>query len=385
MGVTEALPGTVAEPSSADRTGGRKVRLRLRLTAALLGLVIGLLLAELAIRLIAPQYPSWLDIFAKTDSPPFGLVANVHRTISTGETNWTVDTDAEGFRRPAHSAAPSDAPLILVLGDSYAFGMGVNYDQTFSGLIEQRLGGKFRVLDTGVPAYGPTQYRQVLERELARGVNPRAVVVATYTGNDFHDCIWDKEHTPVRAGILGNDASMRGFLKVHFHLYRLVSRAYHVSHDRELRDQPHQAELYRPAEWENGKLKGALEIYQQEFSRIRELCRARQIPVLACVIPTARAVEATENTQPSNQPMQASARLGPASTDAQYDLPARQAEKAMGAAGIPCIDLTPALAQAGMKKSYFSWDQHLSPTGNRVAADAILAGWPDLTQINASK
>jgi hypothetical protein len=369
-GQTQTFPAAVIEhPASASGPSARTARLRLRFIAATLGVLIGLMLAEMTVRLVAPQHPSWLDIFAKTDSPPFGLMPNAERIISTGETNWTVYTDAQGFRCAAHPLAPADAPLVLVLGDSYAFGMGVNYEQTFPGLLEKSMGGKYRFLNTGVPSYGPTQYRQVLERQLARGAKPAAVLVVTYTGNDFHDCIWDK-NLPVRDGILGNDASVRGFIKRHLHLYRLVSRAYHTSHEKEMAQWPHHAELYRPGEWETGKLKGANELYQLEFARISALCRSRNIPLLACIIPTPTAVEASEATT----------RPEPAASAPQYELPGHQAERAMTAAGIHCVDLTAPLGRVGMTKTYFAWDQHLSATGNRVAADAILANWAELSK-----
>src|SRR2546425_155310 len=92
--------------------------------------------------------PASVRPFARRASPPYGLQPSITRTLTTGETHWTIYTDANGFRcskdfsaagrrDPAQrempavlSAAPPraavpDQPQLLVLGDSFAFGMAV--------------------------------------------------------------------------------------------------------------------------------------------------------------------------------------------------------------------------------------------------------------------
>jgi len=334
----------------AQKTGMRRWVLRLTVLGA--SVVVSLILAELVVRFTSPQYPSWLDIFAREgDFPTYRFQRNVSRTINTGETNWTVYTDADGFRC-GRSKPPADAPVLLVLGDSFAFGMGVDYDQSFPGIIQKRLGNQYRVLNTAVLGFGPTQYRQVLEYELAHGLNPKLVLVATYLGNDFHDCIWGK-NTPVTSGILGNEDSARGILKRNSHLYRLISRTVHIFHEKTVTVPPHEAQLYQPSAWTSGDLARAYEIYRKEFATMADLCRARNIPLLVCILPTNSSV-AHEGSS-------------------DYQLPATKAESVMQELKIPCVNATEKLAQQGARSAYFSWDMHFSPAGNQAAADAILA------------
>jgi hypothetical protein len=345
-------------------------RLIVRLGAFAIALLISLLLAELIVRIALPQPPSWLDIFAPSNSPAYRIQANVVRSISSGESHWTVYTDADGFRvdkpptenQSAQLAAASTTPALIVLGDSFTFGMGTNYADSLPGQIQQSLGQRYRVINAGVPGYGPTQYRQVLERELFDGVNIRAVVIATYIGNDFHDCIW-KKGAAVRNGVLGSEPSLRSAVKRNSHLYRLASNAFHRISKGEVETWPHEKDLYIQEEWTTGKLKKARALYQTEFARIRELCQERQIPLMACIIPNAISVKFT---------------------DATSKMPLNEATAALAAAGIPAVDSTPSLARLGIDKTYFFWDDHLNPTGNKIVADEILSVWSKLTTDSAA-
>jgi len=54
------------------------------------------------------------------------------------------------------------APEVIVLGDSFAMGWGVQQEESFPELLEQRLGRK--VLNTGVPSYGTVRELLLLDR-----------------------------------------------------------------------------------------------------------------------------------------------------------------------------------------------------------------------------
>lgn len=54
------------------------------------------------------------------------------------------------------------APEIVVAGDSYAMGWGVEQDETFAQLLEKRTGR--RVLNTGIASYGTVREMRILDR-----------------------------------------------------------------------------------------------------------------------------------------------------------------------------------------------------------------------------
>lgn len=97
---------------------------------------------------------------------------------------WRVTTDAEGIRGP--SAWDSDDQIrLLILGDSFAFGEGVDLADRFDTLIKERM-PDLSIVNLGVMGYGPAQQlirARPWKATLRRG---DAVLLLTY-GNDFYD------------------------------------------------------------------------------------------------------------------------------------------------------------------------------------------------------
>jgi hypothetical protein len=338
-----------APPQAPQRN--RFVLILLKLSAMAIGVLVALLIGELIVRIFVPQPKSWLDIFARSEAPPFTLQPNVTRSLSTGESTWSIYTDDRGFRS-AKSPTHTNAPNLLILGDSFPFGMGVNYEDSIPGRLDAALAGKYHILNSGVPSYGPTQYRQVLERELKKRTPIASVIAFTYMGNDWHDCIWKKTGN-VRDGILNNERSVRSFVKQNFHLYRLATNTLHKLRHDDIETFAHERQLYVASNWDT-TLKSAHDIYREEFATMRDLCAQSNIPFAVVIMPTAQAVD---------------------KPDSDAAIPIRKAREIFESLGIAYVDITPALAKAGLNQTFFTWDTHLNPTGNKVAADAILAGW----------
>ncbi len=85
--------------------------------------------------------------------------------------------------------APGEAS-VLVLGDSYVFGMGVSLEETFQEVLESRsaeiASRQLRVYAGGIPGYGTFLERLLLE-DLFPKTSPEVVIVALYEANDFQD------------------------------------------------------------------------------------------------------------------------------------------------------------------------------------------------------
>ncbi len=81
-------------------------------------------------------------------------------THSASEFRVAVRIDARGMRSVQDAVAAPVARL-LVLGDSYAYGWGVEADASFAGRLARRwseAGRPVEVLDAGVPGYSADQY-----------------------------------------------------------------------------------------------------------------------------------------------------------------------------------------------------------------------------------
>jgi hypothetical protein len=341
----------VATPPPRQR---KLLPLALKLSVVAFSLFISLLIAEFAVRLFKPQHPSWLNFYANSDVPPYGLKHNLTQTISNGVVTWTVYTDDKGFRVPKSPAQPN-APILLALGDSFVFGFAVDYEQTMPGVMQQKFADRYHVINAAVPGYGPMQYRQVLERELAANLPIKAVVAMTYVGNDFFDCVTDK-NLRIVDGILGDPGGFKSALKRKSHLYRLAANALHHVKVADADARPEEAALYKPEGWTAGKLKEALPIFRAEFVKIRDLCKGHDLPLLVVVIPTDHTVD---SPAPPN------------------DLPVMQAMTVLADENIRCLDLTPLLINEGAKKTYLGWDFHFNAHGNQIAAEAITQAWLD--------
>lgn len=326
--------------------------------AIALGLGVGLGAAEFALRVVAPQEKSWLDIYRVDPVLPLvSLAPGVATTIETGESRWQVQTDALGHR--VGRAGPSDEarPTLLVLGDSFAFGHGVDFEESFPALVAQDLDGGYGIVNTGVPGYGPVQYRQILESILSSGERPSLILLSLYLGNDFLDCVWNKRVQVVDGTMVEESGRVRTWMKFNLHSYRLISKVYQrlLSWSRPGRN-PEEA-LFDPDAWKSGELARALAIFEAELLRIGELAREADVPIFAVVIP-----KETTIVQPAE----------PREGERDYGLPNAQAEGALAAAKIPYVDLTDALRALGAREAYFARDGHLTRPGNRAASAEIV-------------
>ncbi len=319
-------------------------------------LIVCLGLMEVGTRIVSPQPPSWLDIYREhPDLPFYVLQPNLDRVMDTGESSFRVRTDAEGFRIALDGPPRSELPEVLVLGDSFTFGQGASYEDSFVGMLNEPQ--THRYVNTGVGGYGPVQYdalfRHLVERS---GHRPSAVLVVTFMGNDFQDCVWNQDHAVVD-GILGGEVSLRAWVKRNFHLYRLVSNAYHRLAPRGRIDRYPRDMLYRPEAWQEDELLvAARPKYDQAFQSLSAQAEALGVPLLVAIIPTRETVDALR---------------GEHELAGDPRLPASYAKKTFARHGISTIDLTPILVAHDSRKTYLQFDGHLTPVGHRLVADAV--------------
>lgn len=162
------------------RTEGTRRGAR-RAAQVVLGLAVGLLLAEVGFA----QRDGWafqhLNIYR--GDARFGVLLRPSAEAKVrfgGGPTTTVRTNAQGFRG-ADWAAPAPGE-VLVVGDSQAFGLGVEEEQSFAAQLGTLLGEGAHVSNAAVPTFGPVEMERMLEDELPAR-KPRLVVyvVNAYT------------------------------------------------------------------------------------------------------------------------------------------------------------------------------------------------------------
>jgi hypothetical protein len=147
-----------------------------------------------------------------------------------GEARYRLITDSLGFK----DASTRDVPLepgtrrILLIGDSFAEGIGLPYERTFAGLLNaagQSRADKVEFLDAGVASYSPSIYYQKIKYLLDRGLKFDEVVLLS-DSSDVEDeatsyfCIDDDakyyQYCTTPPGAVPEPAVKRDFFIDHF-------------------------------------------------------------------------------------------------------------------------------------------------------------------------
>jgi hypothetical protein len=162
--------------------------------------ILALIAAEIAIRLFAsvPPAQSTLRTFTQYD-PELGwkgtpgakgvyTTENFSIPVSLNSGGWRDDEPSSPRSGASHAPEFNDAPstgrrTIALLGDSYAWGFGVQREEMIADRLESLLPG-WEVINYGVPGYGTDQELILLRRLLAEQV-PTTVVVQVSLLNDL--------------------------------------------------------------------------------------------------------------------------------------------------------------------------------------------------------
>jgi len=90
--------------------------------------------------------------------------------------------NAQGFRSIPFSSGHSGAPRVLIIGDSFVYGMSARpYYNSFTDILLAR---GYLVYSAGIPGTDPAQYAAITKKYVPM-LRPDAVVVCFYPGNDL--------------------------------------------------------------------------------------------------------------------------------------------------------------------------------------------------------
>jgi hypothetical protein len=175
---------------SAMNTKAEDFSVRFRLLLSCAGLLAGLALGEVGLRVVGFSRPSFY-----TSDPILGW------TFRPGAEGWQreegqayVRINSEGFRDRDHAVAkPPGTVRIAVVGDSNTAAIQVAVDARFSSVLERELsrcpalrGKKPEVLNFGVDGYGTAQELLTLRYRVWK-YSPDIVILCFTTGNDLRN------------------------------------------------------------------------------------------------------------------------------------------------------------------------------------------------------
>lgn len=176
------------------RLPARRRRWLLRLLSGLLGLLIGLGVAEIALRWLDVGYP----LLYQPDPYCGSRLRPGTRGVWIHEGRGHVAINSLGFRGPEITLAkPPDTRRLVVLGDSFIEALQVDYGdslcgQLAAGLTAADLGYSgpprqaIEVVNAGVSGYGTAQQLLLLEHYVLP-LQPDVVLLAIYPENDIRN------------------------------------------------------------------------------------------------------------------------------------------------------------------------------------------------------
>jgi hypothetical protein len=176
-------------------------------------LLCSVVMFEVILRLFAPQpyiYPryQYSERYGQVLYPSTVMVAE-----TPGQWRFAYTTSEYGFRAPTVAVSNRyDLPNIVVIGDSYSFGIGVHDGQEYPAILAELVAGRANVVNLGVPGYGLTQEIRLFY-EFGRAFEPR-IVLLQFSDNDPDDNLFYRV-TEIENGrfVFRHDRSLSPFLQ----------------------------------------------------------------------------------------------------------------------------------------------------------------------------
>ena len=137
-----------------------------RLVLIFLALPVVFTVMEIGIRFVIPQ-PLAPTLYRFHPIYSFFVEPDNKVIAENPDYKISLNINSSGFRGKEFDLNNGNRN-VLVLGDSYAFGSGVEDNETFPALLEEKLrnnGAPVNILNTAVPAWGTTQKLLFLQRE----------------------------------------------------------------------------------------------------------------------------------------------------------------------------------------------------------------------------
>ncbi len=363
---------------------------------ALVAIVVALAIGELALRTIVRSYaPLSFDLYYPNDRGELRLRGHQRRQSATPEWNVRIETNRDGFRDVDRPPRPGE-PVIVGLGDSFAFGWGVDYRDMFLTRLEGALGGAsaVRVIKAGVPGTGTTDQLALLH-DLKTTLRPDVVLLAFFVGNDFNDVAeGGTSQFRIVDGLLlrrteaveerWRFAALRGWLKRHSYLAQLAAQQLWLYEKQRIDRVPVDARVHEALDSRDywlgqflqvhlrapfaPKLQAGVDRTLEALTTMQQLARADGARFVLLVIPRSIQVYDADRRR-----YQQAFRLQ--SEDWDMDRPQRILRRWADEHNAELLDCLPELrldARRDAKRLYYFPDSHMTAEGHARVADALV-------------
>lgn len=153
--------------------------------------VIISVLGELTVRLVKPQrylYPRW-KFSEKYGSIIYSNVTMVDEL--RGKWKFTYKINDQGYRGPVTPISNNyDKKNIVILGDSFSFGIGVNDGEEYASIMREQLDNEYNIINLALGGYGLTQQIRIFY-EYGQLFLPE-IIILQFCANDPQDNFFNK-------------------------------------------------------------------------------------------------------------------------------------------------------------------------------------------------
>jgi lysophospholipase L1-like esterase len=355
-------------------------KLAARLVLLTVSAVVTLLIAEVAVRLVRPQAAFIVSPGLYENDPPQGyrLTPGFRgRMTNRVEYDTEVAINRVGLRGP--EAQPIEGGTqILVLGDSFAFGVGAEQEESYPARLEEILrnrGARVQVLNGGVPGYSVPDAVSWFQAH-GKALDPDIVLLTVFTGNDLQDAAPGGPKIVVKDGHLVPAGKKRRPLSLwfnqHSHLFSLLKSSALARPVRRL--------LGRSEAFGEWVIRTEMDLYAMDSPSelaaqgaaiteraVGDLVRsAGRVRVAAVIVPSLLQVDPTLWKETLGRLDLDPARYDPDSTTRLF--------RAMfERQGVPALDLSGPFREAIARgeRVYLPIDRHLTPKGYRRMAREV--------------
>ena len=175
----------------------------LNLGLVVVSVVVFLIISEICLGIFLPQarygYPQGL--YMNDDKLDFKLTPNFTGIFESTEFKTHTNINSKGLRDVEHDHKKPDGTFrIIGLGDSFTFGNGVEFNETYLSVLEKRLNAEnksrnYEIIKAGVPGYGTDNELAYLKNEGIK-YDPDLVIVL-YCLNDIYNNVGVSDRTTV--------------------------------------------------------------------------------------------------------------------------------------------------------------------------------------------
>ena len=359
---------------------------------ALFGLICGLLLAEAILTLAVPQLHRRPRVWQFDSELGWRHVPGAHGRLVSPEFDVEYRINSRGLRDSETDPSGAPGKRLLLLGDSFAEGWGVDIEQAVSEQLEQRLsegGIPGEVFNFGVAGYGTDQQLLLFQRHW-RAYAPDIVLLLFY-GNDLWNNALNRgigiergykprfvlgpgnglrlTGVPVRRTRywdldrdLPLDQRVSRYAFEHWHLAALLRKAFSPEVSASQRRKFYIA-LYGTGAGAD-RFEKAWRTTGRLLLEFDNLVRRANAKLLLVYVPAIVQIE--------REDWQAKVALyGMLEEEYALDKPNRRLAAAAAEHGIPFLDLSPAFLAAAVTETLFHRDSHWNAAGHALAADTI--------------